>query len=237
MSVEIKNLVFQIGNFSISNLNLNISEGEYFILSGPNGAGKSILLKLICGVYKPHGGKIFVQGKDVTNVEIWKRNIGYIPQNSLLFPHMDVFKNVEYGLKMRNIPKPERRDRVYEILEILGIQKLRTRKVHGLSGGENQKVNLARALIYKPSVLLMDEPLSAIDEDIRESLCHEIKSIQKRTKVTTIHVSHNKQETDLVADRIGYFSNGIIALNQPNYQIIKPNNLNKRGSTSVAAIN
>jgi ABC-type Fe3+/spermidine/putrescine transport system ATPase subunit len=177
------------------------------------------LLKLVCGVYKPQSGEILVQGKNVTNLEIWKRNVGYIPQNSFLFPHMDVFKNVEYGLKMRNIPKKERRDRVDEMLEILGIQKLRNRKIHGLSGGENQKVNLARALIYKPSVLLMDEPLSAIDEDIRDSLCHEIKSIQKRTRVTTIHVSHNKQETDLVADRIGYFSNGRIALNCANYQI------------------
>ena len=222
MSVELKNLFFEIGNFSISNLNLTISEGEYFILSGPNGAGKSILLKLICGVYKPQSGEIVVQGKNVTNLEIWKRNVGYIPQNSLLFPHMDVFKNVEYGLKMRNIPKKERRDRVYEILNILGIQKLSDRKIYGLSGGENQKVNLARALVYKPSVLLMDEPLSAIDENIRESLCHEIKSIQRKTRVTTIHVSHNKQEADLVADRIGFFSNGNISLKCADAKTTKP---------------
>jgi molybdate/tungstate transport system ATP-binding protein len=214
MSVSIKNLSFKIGNCSISNLSLHLAEGEYFILSGPNGSGKSLLLKLICGVYKPHGGEILLQGKNVTSLEIWKRNIGYIPQNALLFPHMDVFQNVEYGLKMRNISKKERRPKVDEMLEMLGIQNLKTRKIHGLSGGENQKVNLARALVYKPSVLLLDEPLSAIDEKMRDSLCHELKNIQKKTKVTTIHVSHNRQETDLVADRIGYFSNGSISMRE-----------------------
>jgi ABC-type Fe3+/spermidine/putrescine transport system ATPase subunit len=237
MSVEINNLFFEIGNFSISDLNLRLSEGEYFILSGPNGAGKSLLLKLICGVYKPQAGEIFLKGINVTKLEIWKRNIGYIPQNSLLFPHMDVFENVEYGLKMRKMPKQERRDRVDEMLAMLGIQKLRNRKIHGLSGGENQKVNLARALIYKPSVLLLDEPLSAIDANIRETLCHELKSIQKKTKVTTIHVSHNKQETDLVADRIGYFLDGKIAFNTSHCQIVKPKPLIEKRIASATAMN
>jgi ABC-type Fe3+/spermidine/putrescine transport system ATPase subunit len=237
MSVEINNLFFEIGNFSISDLNLRLSEGEYFILSGPNGAGKSLLLKLICGVYKPQAGEIFLKGINVTKLEIWKRNIGYIPQNSLLFPHMDVFENVEYGLKMRKMQKQERRDRVDEMLAMLGIQKLRNRKIHGLSGGENQKVNLARALIYKPSVLLLDEPLSAIDANIRETLCHELKSIQKKTKVTTIHVSHNKQETDLVADRIGYFSDGKIAFNTSHCQIVKPKPLIEKRIASATAMN
>jgi len=176
------------------------------VLSGPNGSGKSVLLRLICGILRPASGRIVIGDNDLTDTPPWLRGIGYVPQDGLLFPHLRVRENVEFGLRMHGVDAYERHRRAGELLDMLGVGHLSGRAVKGLSGGERQKVALARALANKPSVLLLDEPVSAIDESARDQVCRELKSIQRTLGVTTIHVSHNSAETALVADRVGRMS-------------------------------
>ena len=208
--IEIEGLEFRIGEFAMRSLSLRIREGEYFVLTGPNGAGKSMLVKILAGLLRPEAGRIRIQGRDMLGVPPWRRNIGYVPQDGLLFPNYSVGRNIEYGLRVRHVARDRRREAVQEAAGLLGIGHLLERRVTGLSGGEQQRVALARALVLKPAVLLLDEPVSAIDEETRDALCEELKRIQGQVGVTTLHVSHNRRETELVADRVGVMEEGAL---------------------------
>lgn len=206
--VYLEHIFFQIGSFALKDIYLEVAEGEYFVLTGPNGSGKTMIIKLIAGLEQPGAGDIFIFGRRMNDVPPWQRNIGYVPQDYVLFPERTVKENIEFGLEVRKIGKREIKEKVDEIANLLDITHLLDRIPDGLSSGEQQKVSIARALILKPSVLLLDEPLSSIDEEFRDNLCLELKRLQKYTGITTIHVSHNKKETELVADRVGYLMDG-----------------------------
>ena len=201
--IEINNLSYQIGAFSLENFSLTINKGEYFVLIGKNGSGKTTLIKLIAGICHPLDGTIKINGVDMTNIPPWKRAIGYLPQDGLLFPNRTVKKNIQFGLEVRGAGFDEINSQVNKVVEMLDLSNLLERKTQGLSGGEKQKVCLARALACNPDVLLLDEPVSAIDEKAKVIYCHKLKSLQKELKITTLHVSHNSLETEFLADRVG----------------------------------
>jgi len=206
--IAVDDVWFRIGSFEMSGVSLNVFEGEYFCLTGSNGAGKSVLLKLITGIYVPDRGSVRIRGKDVTGAAPWTRNIGYMPQDGLLFPWLTTAQNIRFGLEMRD----ERGDvidaAVNKIATRLGIRHLLPRKPSGLSGGERQKVSLARALVLNPPILLLDEPVSAIDEGTRDELCRDMRSLQREFQISVIHVAHHSREIDLIADRIGRLEGG-----------------------------
>lgn len=202
---------FSIGDFSMKDFCLSIESGEYFVLTGKNGAGKSVLIKIIAGLTIPDTGRISLAGRDITKTPPWKRNIGYVPQDSALFPNRTVEGNIAFGLEVRGTGRKKTVYRVHEIAELFGITHLLNRKPQGLSGGETQKAAIARALILNPKLLLMDEPVSALDSDARKHFCTEFKRIHNEIRVTTLHISHNQEETRMVADRIGVMNNGSIS--------------------------
>ncbi|MGD0330404.1 MAG: ABC transporter ATP-binding protein [Nitrososphaeria archaeon] len=194
--------------FALTDINLEISDGEYFALLGPTGAGKSLLLEVIEGFYKPDKGKIFLNGKDVTSYPPERRKIGYVPQKDTLFPHMTVWQNIEFGLKMQGKLESERQRKVNEMSLILGLEKLENRFPPTLSGGEKQKVALARVLAIEPELVLLDEPLSSMDTETRQNLREELKRINKELKFTTMHVTHDQLEAFYLAKRIGVIRDG-----------------------------
>ena len=204
--IEIRGLHARAGGFQLKNINLNIGQGEYFVLLGPTGTGKTCLIECICGLRNIERGEIFIDGQNVTLMEPAARNVGYVPQDYALFPTMTVYKNITFGLKVRRIP--DIREKVLRMAEMLKITNLLERNTHNLSGGEKQRVAVARALVINPDVLLMDEPLSALDPSTAELLCRELKRIQRETKTTTVHVCHNFEEMLMVADRAGVLNDG-----------------------------
>ena len=214
-ALRIDRLAFRIGEFVMGGLSLEVAGGEYFVLTGPNGAGKTVLMTLIAGIRRPDAGRIAIGGADVAHTPPWERNVGYVPQDGLLFPNRTVGENIAFGLEVRGLLAVEIAFRVEAIAARLRIAHLLGRGVKGLSGGERQKVSLARALVLNPALLLLDEPVSAIDEDTRDGLCLELREIQQRFGVTTIHISHNQRETQLVADRVGALVAGAIAKIEP----------------------
>lgn len=210
--IKLEHVQFRIGEFALEDICLDVRGGEYFVLTGPNGAGKTVLVKIIAGLHGPDSGDVFVKGERVTEIPPWQRHIGYVPQEYALFPNLTVAGNLAFGLEVRKTDKDTVKGEVGKVAELLGISHLLHRMPKGLSGGEQQKVSLARALVLKPAVLLLDEPVSAIDEDCRDDICSELKAIQRETRVTTIHVSHNSREAELVADRMGTLRDGAISL-------------------------
>jgi len=210
MSVYIENVTKKWENFSIRNVNLKIAKGEYFVVLGPTGAGKTLLLELIAGFHKLDSGRIWIDNMDVTFLPPEKRGVGFVPQEYMLFPHMTVFENVEFGLKVRKVPKAERERRVEQTLEFMGLSHLRDRLPMTLSGGEQQKTALARALVIKPKILLLDEPLSALDTNTRKKMQKELKKLHEELKVTTIHVTHDQIEAFVLANRLAVMKDGTI---------------------------
>ncbi len=203
--ITIKNLYKSWGDFSLKNINLEVKGKEYFIVLGPTGAGKTLLLETIAGFHIPDKGEIWINGEDMTYTPPEKRRIGFVYQDYLLFPHLTVRENVKFGLKSR-----ESQGRVKEVMKQLGISHLADRYPETLSGGEQQKVALARALATEPSILLLDEPLAAIDQRTREYLREELKRVHREAGITTIHVTHDRTEAVVLADRIGVMMNGEI---------------------------
>jgi ABC-type sugar transport system ATPase subunit len=206
--IDITDLCFEIGSFVMTDVTLSVQAGEYFVLTGPNGSGKSLLMKLICGLHRPLSGSIRVGDHCLDGKPPWKRQIGYVPQDGVLFPNRTVSQNIGFGLEVRHMARPERDKVIGHITELLHIPHLLDRLPHGLSGGERQKVSLARALVLEPDILLLDEPVSAIDEQARNEVCQELLRIQRTLGITTIHISHNQIETDLLADRVGVLDQG-----------------------------
>ncbi len=194
----------------LKGINLDVEEGEFLTLLGPSGCGKTTLLRIIAGLYRPIKGRIYFNEEDVTDLPPWKRNIGFVFQDYALWPHMTIFDNIAYGLKLRRLPKQEIRRRVKAVMELLGLEGLENRYPHQLSGGQQQRVALARAIVINPSLLLLDEPLSNLDAKIRISVRTEIKKLQKKLKITTIYVTHDQEEALVISDRIAVLNQGVI---------------------------
>ncbi len=208
-------------NFSVKNINLEIKNGEYFVILGPTGAGKTLLLETIAGFYYPDNGKIIIDKKDITFFAPEHRNIGFVYQDFMLFNHKNVFENIAYGLRVRGIKNVEKK--VEEMAQIVNVKHLLHRYPKTLSGGEKQKVAIARALIIKPELLLMDEPLSALDALTQKRLRDELKKIHSETKVTTIHVTHDQEEALVLGDRVGIMDKGkIVQTGTPEEIFRKP---------------
>lgn len=218
------------------NININVNKGEFFTLLGPSGCGKTTLLRLIAGFISSDSGKILLGGKDITNMPIEKRKIGMVFQNYALFPHMNVYDNVSYGLKIRKIKKKSINEKVIKYLELVNLSGYENRNISELSGGEQQRVALARALIVEPEVLLLDEPLSNLDAKLKEKMRKELKSIQKKLGITTIFVTHDQQEALTISDRIAVFNEGECLQVGSPYEIYQ-NPLNRFVATFIGDTN
>lgn len=201
--LQVQGLSITLGEFDLRDIGFEVGDGEYFVLLGPTGTGKTVLIECIAGLHRPQKGHIILDGEDITDLPPELRNIAYVPQDYALFPNLTVYENIAFGLRVRKVPEGEIKRRVGELAEWLRINYLLHRYPLTLSGGEKQRVALARALAIGPKLLLLDEPLAAVDEQTREQLCRELKAIQREKGATFLHVSHNFEETLAVADRIG----------------------------------
>jgi len=207
-ALEITGLSMQAGRFRVGDLSLCIAEGEYFTLMGQNGSGKSLLLKAVCGLARIETGRICIHDKDVTKLEPRFRGVGYVPQDGGLFPHLTVQRNIAFPLTARGVAWGEAEAGAAEAVETLGLENLLSRKIHGLSGGERQKVALARALACRPCLLILDEPVCALDEPTRYEICTELRRVQKAFNIATLHVCHSRAEAEQVSDRVGVMHAG-----------------------------
>ncbi len=207
--IRIENLSLVVEQFSLREITLNVRPREYFVLLGKPGSGKTLLLECVAGLRRLSGGAIYIGERRVDHLEPAQRGVGYVPQDYALFTGKSVRENIEFGLRVRGVPRAQRERRVRELARALGIEYLLgRRRVHGLSGGERQRVALARALAPRPAILLLDEPLSALDEETRDEVLAELRRIQQQTQTTTLHVCHNLDEMRMVADRVGILSRG-----------------------------
>ncbi|MGY3692242.1 putative spermidine/putrescine transport system ATP-binding protein [Bradyrhizobium sp. USDA 3240] len=195
---------------ALSAVTLGVGRGEFVTLLGPSGCGKTTLLKLAAGFLGPDGGSISIEGKRVNDIPTYQRGIGMMFQNYALFPHMSVAENVAYGLKTRRVPRAERDKRVADALELVKLKGMENRKPRQLSGGQQQRVALARALVINPTVLLLDEPFSALDKSLRTSMQVELREIQRKLGLTTIFVTHDQGEALSMSDRVAVMSEGRI---------------------------
>jgi molybdate/tungstate transport system ATP-binding protein len=227
--IAIKNLKVNLGDFLLHNISLNIEPGEYFIVLGPTGAGKTILLESIAGLYPVLEGEVWIGDKKITGLSPEKREIGIVYQDQALFPHLSVEKNIAFGLKMRKCPKHEVRSKIETIVGIVGIAHLLERSPVTLSGGEKQKVALARALVTEPKVLLLDEPLSALDPETRERMQEELREIHRRIGLIVIHVTHDFEEAIALGHRVAVLNDGCIV------QIGTPEEFLRRPSSEFVA--
>ena len=189
-------------------VSFQVGEGELFALLGPSGCGKTTVLRLVAGLAQPDSGRVLISGRDVTGLPPEQRGVGMVFQSYALFPHLTVAGNIAYGLRFSRLPRRERRKRVGELLELVGLSGYGGRKVHQLSHGERQRVALARALAPEPRVLLLDEPLSALDAALRVELRRELRTLLKRLSITAVHVTHDQEEALAIADRLGVMRAG-----------------------------
>ncbi|MBN1142615.1 MAG: ABC transporter ATP-binding protein [Deltaproteobacteria bacterium] len=208
--IEIRNLSGTVGEFCLQNINLSVRDGEYLVLLGPTGAGKTVLIEYLVGIYRQQEGAILVDGEDVTPLYTEERHIAYVPQDYALFPNLNVSRNIAYGLEARRFPRAEISRITEQMLESLGIGHLRHRMPLNLSGGEKQRVALGRALATRPRLVLLDEPLSALDENLRTQMSRELRDLQQSNRATFVHVCHNFEEASAVADRIAIMDNGCL---------------------------
>ena len=209
--VELQSLRREFGEVvALDGIDLSLAEGEFLSLLGPSGCGKTTALRIVAGFDRPDGGKVLVDGKDMTRTPPNKRDMGMVFQAYSLFPNMTAARNVEFGLKIRGLDSSTRRGKVEELLELVGLGHAGKRYPHQLSGGMQQRVALARALAIEPRVLLLDEPLSALDAKVRVQLREEIRRIQSRLGITTIYVTHDQEEALSISDRVAVLSQGHI---------------------------
>lgn len=208
--IELQRVSLRAGNFALHDISLRVESGEYAVLMGRTGRGKTTLLEAICGLRKVESGRILLHSDDVTDWSPADRQIGYVPQDLALFPTLTVRQHLEFAVRLRKSPSAVIRDRVDEMSALLGITPLLQRHVQGLSGGESQRVALGRALSFHPGVLLLDEPLSALDEATRGEMYALLRSIRERTGVTVLHVTHSRQEAAALADRLLLLEDGRI---------------------------
>ncbi len=197
-------------NQVLKGINLRIEPGEFFALLGPSGSGKSTLLRLIAGFNQHNQGRLLVDGKDITGVPPYARNIGMVFQNYALWPHMSVFDNVAFGLVERKVAKQEIARRVGEALSLVGLSEYAQRRPNQLSGGQQQRVALARTIVIEPQVLLLDEPLSNLDKNLRVQMRAELLGLQRKLGITTIFVTHDQEEAMTTADRMAVLQDGVL---------------------------
>lgn len=212
-----------MGEFVLRNVNLDISSGEYLVIIGPTGAGKTILLETIAGLYPPDSGRVFMNGRDITDLAPKDRNICMVYQDYMLFPHLTVEENIGFGLKSRKKSQEYIKKKTVEMAKMLSIDHLLHRKPDTMSGGEQQRTAIARSLVMEPNLLLLDEPLSALDGQTRDKLGVELRRIHNLTNVTIIHITHNFEEVFSLADRVAVMNKGtIVQIGHPDEVFRKP---------------
>ena len=214
---------------AVDNADLEILDGEFFSMLGPSGSGKTTCLRMIAGFDRPTSGNIFLYGQNVSDLPPYERDVNTVFQDYALFPHMTIDDNIAYGLMIRGVPKPERRKQVDDMLDLVRLPGFGYRKPSQLSGGQRQRVALARALINHPKVLLLDEPLGALDLKLRQQMQVELKSIQQRVGITFIFVTHDQEEALTMSDRIAVFNEGKIE------QVGTPSEIYERPATPFVA--
>jgi spermidine/putrescine ABC transporter ATP-binding subunit len=214
---------------AVNGITLSVEQGEFFTLLGPSGCGKTTLLRIIGGFVGPTTGRVSVRGKDVTRLPPQKRPTAMVFQNYALFPHMTVADNVAFGLKVRRLPKVVIAERVKNALAIVNLSQVGERYPHQLSGGQQQRIALARAIVVEPPVLLMDEPLGALDAKLREEMQYELGAIQRRLKITTIYVTHDQEEAFNMSNRVAVMNQGRIV------QIGAPDEIYRRPTSAFVA--
>jgi len=206
--LQVENIFLAAGDFQVQDVCLRTESDEYFVIMGPTGSGKSLLAKCICGLVRATGGRIHIGGRDVTDLEPRLRRVGYVPQDCSLFPHMNVARNLTFARRVGGRSHRAAMRDLRPLIDMLRLNDLLGRRTTTLSGGERQKVALARALAAEPSLLVLDEPLSALDEPTRQAVSAELSRVQKELRIATIHICHNTQEAGALADRIGIMHQG-----------------------------
>ncbi|GAB4425290.1 MAG: ABC transporter ATP-binding protein [Anaerolineae bacterium] len=230
VDVALVNVTKRFGDFvAVDNISLEIKENEFFSLLGPSGCGKTTNLRMIAGFELPSEGEIYLKGKPVGQLPPFKRNVNTVFQNYALFPHMTIADNVGFGLEMKKLPKDEVKKRAQEALELVRLPQLGSRKPRQLSGGQQQRIALARALVNQPDVLLLDEPLSALDLKLRKAMQLELKELQHKLGITFIFVTHDQEEAMTMSDRIAVMDHGIVL------QVGTPSEIYKQPATRFVA--
>jgi ABC-type sugar transport system ATPase subunit len=214
---------------AVRDLNLDVAEGEFMVLVGPSGCGKTTALRMIAGLEEISSGEIHIGGKVVNDLAPRDRDIAMVFQNYALYPHKSVYENLAFGLRMRKVPKAEQKQRVEEIARILGLGDMLQRRPAQLSGGQRQRVAIARAVAHPPAILLMDEPLGALDLKLREAMQQELRAIQKKLGITTLYVTHDQTEAMVMSDRIVVMRNGRVE------QIGSPSDIYRRPASRFVA--
>lgn len=221
--LRLNNISVTVNNFALRNISFSVESGEYFVILGPSGAGKTLLLETIAGLLKIDEGDILINGKSQKHVPSENRNIGICYQDYVLFPHLNVFGNIAYGMKMKKLSKKDIKIKTENILSLLNIDYLANRSVHTLSGGEAQRVALGRAIALNPSLLLLDEPLNALDVTTKEYLERQLKKLNRDYEQTIIHVTHDFEEALNLASKIGIMNDGqIVQVGTPDDVFRKP---------------
>ncbi|MDY6351495.1 MAG: ABC transporter ATP-binding protein [Lachnospiraceae bacterium] len=210
-------------NHVVKNCNLNIEEGEFLTLLGPSGCGKTTTLRMISGFELPSEGMVKVEGENVEKKEPYERSVNTVFQNYALFPNMNVYDNIAYGLKVKKVPKAEIKERVTQMLKLVQLEGFGKRRITQMSGGQKQRVAIARALINRPKVLLLDEPLGALDMKLRKQMQIELKRLQRKLEITFVYVTHDQEEALTMSDRIAVMSAGVIEqIGTPKEIYLKP---------------
>jgi len=208
--IQVDELSLRAGAFTLSDVSFTIPTGEYGVLMGKTGCGKTTVIEAICGLRTCSAGRVVLMERDVTDCKAAERGIGYVPQDCVLFPTMTIHDHLAFALRIRRRPRTEIDARVQELAELLGLGTLLERRPHGLSGGESQRVALGRALAARPPVLCLDEPLSALDHDTRLEMCDLLHQVKLRYGVTTIHITHDRNEAARLADHVFVLQDGAI---------------------------
>ena len=228
--IEIRNLAKSFGAVkAVDGVDLDINPGEFLTLLGPSGSGKTTVLRMIAGFETPDSGSVKLNGKDITYLPPYERDVNTVFQDYALFPHMDVISNIEYGLRVKGVEKKERREKALRALDQVRLSGYGNRRPNQLSGGQRQRVALARALVNRPSVLLLDEPLGALDLKLRQQMQIELKELQREVGITFIFVTHDQEEALTMSDRIAVFDKGKIQ------QLDKPSTIYERPSNEFVA--
>ena len=210
--IELRNVTIHAGDFQLSDLSFQVPAGSYAVLMGRTGRGKTTILEAICGLRAISAGRVLIDGEDVTDWLPGDRQVGYVPQDLALFPTLTVAEHLAFALKLRGYARDAMKSRTVELADVLGITPLLDRGVTALSGGEAQRVALGRAISFDPSVLLLDEPLSALDESTRGEMHELLKRVKEATNVTILHVTHNTEEANVLADCTLILEEGRVAL-------------------------
>lgn len=206
--IAVRDLAVTAGEFSLKRVSFEVPTGHYGVLMGKTGSGKTTILECVCGLRPVAGGAIVLNGRDVTNLKPSERDIGYVPQDGALFPTMTVRDHLTFSLHIRRWPREAVSRRVKELTALLGIEPLLDRHPQGLSGGEVQRVALGRALAYRPQILCLDEPLTALDDETHEEMCQLLELVREQTGVTTLHVTHSRREMQRLADYLFVLQEG-----------------------------